>query len=310
MVFNLLWYNELELTEVMIMVSLLTTVPCFKDIQQLIDAGINGIILSDTEHATIAAENVTLDEIITARALTKIQNVQLYVRCDRNFYDEELADLQAYLQALQKIDVDGIYYADMAVYTLAAKLNMIDSLIYDPETTITDQADIDIYLKQQNQRVVLAKELTLSEMLSIGQKFPDRIEMIIHGHLRMSRSRRQVLSGYQEAFKTTNLHLNRQITAQEESRDYQFPIVEDDFGTYTYSYYTLCSLNELMVITKDITYLRIDGIFKDTTYLLNVIKTYRAVLDGQSSQTLFDQLQAQYPKESLNTGFMYEKTNL
>ena len=292
------------------MVSLLTTVPCFKDIQQLIDAGINGIILSDKEYATIAAENVTLAEIIAARSLTIAQHVQLYVRCDRNFYDEELTDLKAYLSALKQIDVDGIYYADMAVYTIANELGIGDRLIYDPETTITDQADINIYLEQKNQRVVLAKELTLSEMLAIGKSFPHHIEMIIHGHLRMSRSRRQILSGYQKAFQTTNLHLNRQITAQEESRDYRFPIVEDDFGTYTYSYYTLCSLNELLLITKDIDYLRIDGIFKDTAYLINVIKAYQAVLGGQPSKVVFDHLQALYLKESLNTGFMYEKTNL
>lgn len=292
------------------MVSLLTTVPCFKDIQQLIDARISGIILSDTKHATIAAENVTLDEIKAARALTKAQCVGLYVRCDRNFYDEDLQDLKDYLEVLRQIDVDGIYYADMAVYTLAAELKMIDKLIYDPETTTTDQADINIYLEQNNQRVVLAKELTLPEMLSIGQKFPNQLEMIIHGHLRMSRSRRQILSGYQTAFKTSNLHLNRNIRAQEESRDYQFPIVEDDFGTYTYSYYTLCSLLELDQIIKDSTYLRIDGIFKDTEYLVNVIKTYLAVLDGQLAQPLFDQLQDQYPNERLSTGFMYEKTNL
>lgn len=291
------------------MVSLLSTVPCFKAIQQLIDAGVDGIILSDKDHATIAAENVTLTEIQAARAITRAQNIRLDIRCDRNFYDEELAELKQYLLALKNIGVDGVYYADMAVWMLADELAMSDRMIYDPETTLTNQPDIAFYCRQ-NQRVVLAKELTLAEMLSIGQANPDQTEMIVHGYLRMSRSRRQILSGYQRAFQTEDLHSKRNITAQEESRDVRFPIAEDDFGTYTYSHYLLCALPEIARIKEHIAYLRIEALFQDLDYLLAVIKAYRQVLDGQKAQPVQEALGAAYPQRQTHSGFMYEKTNL
>ena len=58
----------------------------------------------------------------------------MYVLVNRIFVEEELERLRDFLKLLKELDVEGIYYGDEGVLYEAARLDMKDRLIYNPDT--------------------------------------------------------------------------------------------------------------------------------------------------------------------------------
>ena len=61
----------------------------------------------------------------------KKHNCKVYVAIDDFIAEEELMDLNVYLEFLSSLNVDGIYFHDFAVYDASLAFNMKDKLIYD-----------------------------------------------------------------------------------------------------------------------------------------------------------------------------------
>lgn len=96
--------------------------------------------------------------------------------------EEELPEMEAWLQQIQIWNPEGIVYMDPAVFLAAEKLGFQDRLIYAPDTLMTNSRDLQMMLDLGVGRVVLAAEITLEEILEIARKTDgSRLELQIHG---------------------------------------------------------------------------------------------------------------------------------
>lgn len=143
------------------------------------------------------------------------------------------------------------------------------------------------WYEQGAKRVVLARELTLDEIRKIRSAVPADLELecFVHGAMCVSYSGRCLLSSY-----FTGRSANSGSCAQpcrwgyhlvEEKRpEDQFPIVEDERGTYVLSSKDICMISHIPeLIAAGISSFKIEGRIKGAFYAASVTKAYREAVD-------------------------------
>lgn len=283
-----------------------------EDIKRYKEAGASIILLAERKFSVQAASYFKKEDFLNLIQEAHQLGMKAFVLCNRMIFDEDFTELRNYLTYLNEVRIDGIYYIDLAVYMMAKELGMEDKLIYVPGATITNSKDALVYLNQGIKMVELANELTLDEKVEIISILKEKCEVIIHGRLVMSYSKRQLLSNYLEEIEVDrNVKDKTSLYIIEETRDSHMPIIEDSFGTHIYSGYTLNSFQEIQgLVEAGLEYLRIDSIFYDSEYVCDILQAYQAILKGDDSVTVEDEFRKKYSDDILETGFYYQKTNL
>jgi collagenase-like PrtC family protease len=180
--------------------------------------------------------------------------------------------------------------------------------IYAPETILTNTMEARILLKSVD-RLMISKELTLSEIQSLCAAFPDQIEIFGAGHLQMSVSRRALLSSYLTHIGQSQKVLNETgYTIRELKRQEKMPILQEAKTFCVFTQDVLNPLEELPQLDQAHA-IHLDPLFMDDSssnaffaLICDQIKAYDA-----SKNDLF---YAQYPSLSLFKGYFYRKTNL
>lgn len=291
----------------------ITTPFTIEDIPKLKKAGADAVIISTPFFSARGVTEFAIPELIQIREISKQHHVEMFVQVNRFFMEEELAQVKAHLQYLKEIAVDGIYFGDEGVLYIAKELGIEHLMIYAPDTLITNHEDANFYLKQYIHSVVLAKEITLAEILEIAKKSEGmRLEVILHGYLSMMHSKRQLLSNYMKFIKKDiDVHKKRSLYLMEETRDAHMPIIEDDVGVHIFSGFIQCGFDEIKQFEEaGIGYVRIDGIFKDTDYILEMLQLYHGILtDTIDPKEAKERYVQTYPNDVIDAGFLYTKTS-
>ena len=209
-------------------------------LQMAVAYGADAVYLAGTSFGMRSfAGNFTPEELPKAVALAHEHGVRVHATVNTMPRNEEVAQLPAYLEQLQDAGVDALILADLGAFTLAGK--------YAPrcERHISTQQSIANYVCAQSwfdlgaKRVVLARELSLPEILGIREQVSPELELetFCHGAMCVSYSGRCLLSNYM-----TGRDSNRGECAQpcryqyalmEEKRPGEyFPVFEDEKGTY------------------------------------------------------------------------------
>jgi len=220
----------------------------------------------------------------------------VYLNIDRIIHENELEDLESFMERFK--DCLGFYYSDMAVFTIAEKLDIVEKLIYNPGTLVTSVMDAEFYLGLGIKRVCLSKEITLEEILEFSH-LGNKVEIIAHGKLNMFYSKRKLLTNYFDFLKQDVVKVG---VLEEEIRDEHYPIIEDDHGTNIFHEKSVNSFKEFDKI-KQFT-LRVDG------YLLDqfdyVIELYERLYNGDNADTVYNEYTSKY--DDVNSGYYYKET--
>lgn len=287
---------------------LITTLDKIEEISKL--ASIVDAVLVANKDYTMRYINVfSKDQIKLINDECETSNLQVYVNVNRFFMEEELDDLTKFLFYLDSIKISGVYYTDLCVFTIVKENKLNLKLVYNPETLITNSCDANAYKELGNERIVLAKELSLEEIINIINNCSNT-EVLIHGHLNMMDSKRELLSYYKEFTSIENeVKFNPNLTIVEEKRNSKMPIYEDQFGTHVFTSYLLNSFRELEKLTN-LSYARIDSVFMDQEEKYLVLKLYnklsKGLISGEDAYNYF----IEHSKYEYDSAFYYSKTIL
>ena len=253
---------------------------------------------------------LTIDELKEAKQIADQFQKQIAVNMTRFFVEHELNDLVEMMKQLKELKIDYIYFSDCAVLQVAIELDMVDHLIYNPETLITNAADAQLYLDQGLYAITLAKEITKDEIVQLTGKIKGRCEVIVFGRLNMMHSKRNLLSSYMEFLKKDEPVKDRHdLYLMEENRDEHMPILEDETGTHVFCGWTLCAFKELLDLNADI--VRLEGLFLESEELVEAVKATKAILNKErSGEECFEWFKNQYPLQNITNGYMEKKTSL
>lgn len=267
---------------------ILAPVGDFERLEAAILYGADAVYLGSTEFGMRAASaNFDLPALKEACEYAHERGVRLYLTCNTLPRNSEIDRMADFIREAGAAGVDAFIVSDIGV------LKLVKRTLPDAEIHISTQTGVVNFLtacelyEMGAKRVVLARELTLDEIIEIRRRTPAdlEIECFVHGAMCMSFSGRCVLSNYM-----TDRDANRgqcaqpcrwKYTLMEEKRPGQyFPVFEDDTGTYILNAKDLCMLEYIDKLTEaGVTSFKIEGRAKSSYYVSVVTNAYRMAMD-------------------------------
>ena len=245
-----------------IMAELLSPAGNFEKLKAAILYGADAVYLAGQRFGMrSAADNFTVEELFLAADYVHQRGKKLYLTLNTMPHGDEYPALEQFLRDIKDAGIDAFIVADLGVMAL------IRRVLGDVEIHVSTQAGIVsaeaalAYVALGAKRVVLARELTLSEIRSIREALPSDIEIeaFVHGSMCVSYSGRCMLSHH-----LTGRDANRGACTQpcrwtykivEEKRpDVPLPIEENELGTFIMSSKDMCTVSilpELMAAVID-----------------------------------------------------------
>ena len=229
----------------------------------------------------------TQEELAEAVKLTHQMGKRLYLTCNTLLNNEEADLLPQYLAEVHEMGVDAAIVSDIGVLMAAQRA------VPELELHISTQAGVTNWLTATElhrlgaKRVVLARELPLTEIEELCRRIPREleVEVFVHGAMCMSVSGRCLLSQY-----LTGRDANRGACTQpcrwkyalmEEKRPGQYyPVEEDGHYSYILNAKDLCLIEYLDKLAKaGVHSFKIEGRAKSAYYTAVTAGAYRAATD-------------------------------
>ena len=284
---------------------LLVTLRNTKDIEKIknaCDGFVVGSLFTSGYHFSV-------NDIKNISDYCKENNVKLYIAIDNFISEDDKIQLLNYLDFINSLNIEGIYFHDLGVYDAAKTLGIETKLIYDGQTVVCNSLDVNFYISKGIDSIVLSRELMLSEVTGIVKNNPQCCDLMIFGHPRMSYSKRKFLTNYFKQIGTEYDFLNKEsLYLIEEKRDYKMPIIEDNDGTKIYTDYVYQMYKELPNLRQYIKRGIIDTLFIDDERIPTVLRDLKRITNENAS-FLYDNLVSKYP-DNYSTGYLYQKTNI
>jgi U32 family peptidase len=303
---------------------LLVTPKSVEHIRALIEAGADAFIIGEQQFGLRLAGEFTVEQVKEATDLIHSANKKVYVAVNALFHNERLDALDNYLKQLQAIGVDAIVFGDPAVVMAVRELGITIPLHWSPETIATNWFQANYWAERGAERAVLARELSLDEVIEIKENANPAIEVQVHGMTCMFQSKRKLLGNYflyrDEAMEIENRKENKNMFLHDKERKNKYPIYEDLNGTHIFSPNDMCLIDELTELFEaGIDSLKFDGVLQTEEYITTVTNLYRQAIDAyfeqgeEAYEEMKDELvekieEIQPPLRPLDTGFIFKET--
>lgn len=303
---------------------LLVTPQSIEHITALLEAGADAFVIGEQKFGLRLAGDFTVAQVEEATKLIHAAGKKVYVAVNALFHNDRLDALDDYLVQMQRIGVDALLFGDPAVIIAVRENNVTIPLHWNPETTATNFFQVNYWGERGSKRAVLARELSVDEVIEIKENTKHEIEVQVHGMTCMFQSKRSLLGNYflyrDEAMEIENRKENKNMFLHDKERKNKYPIYEDMNGTHIFSPNDMCIIEELNELFEaGIDSFKIDGVLQTFDYTVTVTKLYRQAIDTYFDQgedayddiksELFEQIEAIQPAlRPLDTGFIYKET--
>ncbi len=215
-------------------------------------------------------------------------NRRLYVTVNAFASNSEIDALGDYAQALKALGADAVIVSDLGAIAAIRRAAPDLDVHVSTQANCLNYAAAQVYADLGATRVVLGREMSLTEIAELRAKTPASLELeaFVHGAMCMAYSGRCMISAY-----LAGRSANRGACAQscrwtyhlmEEKRTGQFfPVEEDDRGTTILSSLDLCCIDFLdRIAAAGVTSFKIEGRMKSPYYVATVVNAYRKRLDA------------------------------
>jgi len=246
---------------------------------------------------------------------------RLFVTFNIFAHNEHLADIEKDMKAIAKYSPDAFIMADLGVINLAKKVAPNVPIHVSTQANTVNIEDVKFWKEYGAKRVVLARELTLTEIAELHSAVPDiELEVFVHGSMCISYSGRCLLSSYMTG-RNSNLgdcsqpcRWNYNIYLEEKMRPGElFPAEESENGTNIMSSKDIALVTELdKVLETGVLGLKVEGRNKSEYYLASIGYIYRCALDAIANGKFDDKLKKELAVElqkinhrGYTTGFIY-----
>lgn len=256
------------------------------------------------------AYRFTLEELSQIRKYCAVMGKKFYIVMDQFVSEDEKMLLYDYMDFIDSLDVDGIYFHDLGVFDVARSYDLTRKLIYDGKSVMCNSLDLSFMLDRGIDSVMISRELTFEEVKQIVRNNPYRVDMQIFGHLRMSYSKRRFLNNYfRQIGKEYDYFDKESLSLVEEKREYRMPIMEDESGTHIYTDYILTMFDEIPILRPYLKRGIIDTLFiEDENKIAQICRDYRRINEN-NVDFIRKSFYHNYP-DHYSSGYLYQKTNI
>lgn len=235
-----------------------------------------------------ASRNFSVEALQEALTYAHDRGKKVYLTLNIIPHNEDLDSLYAYLEGLKGLPLDGLILSDPGTLMAAQEVLPDIPVHLSTQANTTNKGSALFWHRQGVKRIVLARELSLTEIREIRDKTPDTLELeaFVHGAMCISYSGRCLLSNYMAGRDANQGNCAQpcrwKYSLVEEKRPGVYmPIEEDSRGTYIYNSKDLCMIGHLPeLIESGLGSLKIEGRVKSSYYVATVVRAYRAAIDA------------------------------
>lgn len=234
------------------------------------------------------SSNFTNEELKESVEYAHSLGKKCYITVNILAHNADFDGLKEYLQYLESILVDGVIVSDLGIMSFVKEYAPGLELHVSTQSNITNKFSAMEYVKLGAKRLVLARELSISEIKEIRDYIPKdvEIECFVHGAMCISYSGRCLLSNYlcgRDSNRGACVQACRfEYTIREKSRvnGEEYEIQEDNRGTYILNSKDMCLIKYIaQLVDAGITSFKIEGRMKSPYYVATVVNAYRRAID-------------------------------
>ena len=253
------------------------------------------------------ATNFTTEELPEVMGYLHSHNVRGYVTFNTLIFSDELAEAVQFVTAVAKAGVDAVIVQDLGLARLIGRLCPTLHVHGSTQMTLTEPRGIEFVRELGVKRVILARELSATDIGKITAATDMPVEIFIHGALCVAYSG-QCLTSESLGGRSAN----RGQCAQACRLPYELIVDGDlrDLGdkAYLLSPQDLAAYDIVADLAKlGITSFKIEGRLKSAHYVAATTQTYRAALDAVAQKQPFELSQERSKElaQSFSRGFTH-----
>lgn len=233
-----------------------------------------------------SADNFSISNLKAGIAFAKERGVRIYLALNIFARDEDIEGIRSYLESIAPFGIDAVIVSDYGVFKLVRDEFPSFRIHLSTQANVTNLESVKLWQSLGVDRVTLAREVTLPDLVRIAQNSKIETEVFVHGAICVAYSGRCLLSKY-----LTGRDSNRGECAQscrwkyylvEEERPGEYhPVCEDSNGTYFFNSKDLCLAKHVPdLLEAEIDSFKIEGRMKSINYTATVTRIYREIIDS------------------------------
>ncbi len=185
----------------------------------------DGLILAIKDYAVESNTYFTLEEI---KNISDSFSGEIFVKLNKNLMNDDIPFVKDILVQLDKMNITGVFFYDLAVLELKRELNLNIDLVWNQTHMVNNYKTCNYYYSKGVKYALLGKEITLDEILEIIDlsDITSMVEVVRKPSVAFSK--RKLVSNY---YKDMGIDGSKEIIVNEKVSNLNFDIKEDSNGT-------------------------------------------------------------------------------
>ena len=235
----------------------------------------------------VAADNFTPEEMKEGIEFAHAMGKKVYVTANIIPHNRDLKEMERYFKEIYELGADAVLISDLGAFNICRKAAPNLEIHISTQANNTNYMTVESWHKMGAKRVVLAREMTLSEVREIRDNISREceLEIFMHGAMCVSYSGRCLLSNYMTArdsnYGACSHPCRWQYALMEEKRPGEYmPVLENERGTFIMNSKDLCMIEHVPeLIARGVSSLKIEGRVKSEYYVATIVAAYRKAID-------------------------------
>lgn len=270
---------------------------------------VDGFIIGIDNFSWYVPLTVKIDELEELVSEIKKKEKKIFISLNKLMYNEDIPLLKEYLLVIDKLNVDGIMFDDLAIYRLSKSMALKTPLIWFSAHLFTNYRTANYWSKKGVKGGVLSLEMPIDHIETISDNTDMKLMMYGYGYLPMFVSSRSLISSY---FKYLGKEKEQKLYHMyEESHDSSYPTYEMNEGSIILSSEILNIINELPLLDKRVEYIILSGLNIPDDSFINICGYYIEALNNINNKSKLNELNnlvtAHSPART-DKGFLYKET--
>ena len=188
----------------------------------------DGIILPLKDYAVESIISFSLEEI---KKLVNKKKGKIFIKINKNLLNEDIDIMKDILLEIDKLNIDGIFFYDLALLQLKKELNLRVDLIWNQTHMVNNYKTCDYYYSRGVKYALVGKEITLDEIKEIINKSKINVMVEVVSRPSVAFSMRKLITNYNKDLGIDN---NDSLVINEKVTNSNYLVLEDENGTSFY----------------------------------------------------------------------------
>lgn len=269
--------------------------------QQLYISNVDGLVLSLEDYAVQSNVYFSLDEIIKLRR--ENPSLELFININKNLLNNDIGPLSNILLELDKLNLTGFFFYDLALLKLKKDLNLKTDLVWGQTHMVNNYKTCNYYHDKGVKYALLGKEITKDEIIEILNNTTITPMVEVFGLPSVAFSKRKLITNY---YKDLNKETKKVLDVTEKVTESVYEITEDKNGT---SFFLKDIVNGTSLI-KDfydnkLEYIIMRGYGVEEEIFKELLQDTKKYISNNCIDTSYAE---KYTKLGTNTNFFFKKT--